>query len=50
MKIRFSQTLLKTDEGWKSILAHRDSQPFDSEGRYIPTPKGTGTHLSAGDP
>jgi hypothetical protein len=46
LKVRFSLTLLKTEDGWKAILAHRDSQPFDSEGNYIPLTKSTGAPSS----
>lgn len=33
-RIRFSQAMTKTDDGWKFLSFHRDVQPFDADGRY----------------
>lgn len=36
VRVRFSSTLRKTPNGWQTLISHRDIQPFDKEGRYIP--------------
>lgn len=37
-RVRSSATLKRDALGnWRTILSHRDIQPFDKEGRYIPT-------------
>lgn len=41
LRVRSTKTLQK-DEGGRliTILGHRDVQPFDGDGRYIPVPTG----------
>ena len=39
VRARFSQTLRRDASGWRSMFYHRDAQPFDDEGRYIPVPR-----------
>ena len=36
-RVRFSQAMTKTDDGWKFLSFHRDIQPFDADGRYLPS-------------
>jgi hypothetical protein len=37
VKVRFSSTVIRGENGQlRTILGHRDIQPFDAEGRYIP--------------
>ena len=37
LRVRYTQTFRKTDDGeLVTILAHRDVQNFDADGRYIP--------------
>lgn len=33
-RVRFSQVMRKTADGWKILLFHRDIQPFGEDGRY----------------
>ena len=35
-RVRFSLVLKKSAAGWKVLLDHRDAQPFDKEGRWVP--------------
>jgi hypothetical protein len=35
--VRFSETLRRTEGGhWETLISHRDIQPFDENGQYIP--------------
>lgn len=34
-RVRFSQVMIKTEEGWKFLSFHRDIQQFDADGRYL---------------
>lgn len=34
--VRFSATLMKTDDKWVGLIGHRDAQPFDARGHYLP--------------
>jgi ketosteroid isomerase-like protein len=36
VRVRFTATLRKTPNGWQTLISHRDIQPFDKQGRYIP--------------
>ena len=36
VRVRFSVTIKKSQDGWDTLLVHRDIQRFDAEGRYIP--------------
>jgi len=38
VQVRFTFTLKRDADGWRNLLYHRDVQPFDEEGSYIPTP------------
>jgi hypothetical protein len=39
-RIRFSTTLLRDDAGQlRTIMSHRDIQPFDERGGYLPRPR-----------
>lgn len=33
-RVRFSQAMRKTADGWKILMFHRDIQPFGDDGRY----------------
>ena len=36
-RVRFSMTMLREDDGsLRTILSHRDIQPFGEQGRYVP--------------
>lgn len=37
ISIRFTQVIKREPSGWRTLLFQRDAQPFDSEGRYIPS-------------
>jgi len=34
-RVRFTETLKKEDVRWRTLLFHRDIQPFDEHGRYL---------------
>jgi ketosteroid isomerase-like protein len=34
---RFSEVVRRDPSGWRTLLYHRDTQPFDSADRYIPS-------------
>jgi hypothetical protein len=35
--VRFSETRRRTEGGhWELLISHRDIQPFDENGQYIP--------------
>ena len=36
VRVRFSLTMKKSQDGWDVLIGHRDIQRFDAEGRYIP--------------
>jgi ketosteroid isomerase-like protein len=36
VRVRFSETMKREEGGWRMIMGHRDAQPFDVQGRYIP--------------
>jgi hypothetical protein len=36
VRVRFSATLMKTPGGWRGLIGHRDAQPFDEHGQYLP--------------
>ncbi len=38
VRVRFTTTLRRDKAGWRNLLYHRDAQPFDEKGNYIPTP------------
>ena len=33
-RVRFSLVAMREVDGWRSLLSHRDIQPFDADGRY----------------
>jgi len=35
VRVRFTNTLRWTGEGWKNLLYHRDAQVFGEDGRYL---------------
>jgi ketosteroid isomerase-like protein len=37
IRIRFTEVLKRDSSGWRIVFYQRDSQPFDSAGRYIPS-------------
>lgn len=36
VRIRFTTALKREDGAWRQLLFHRDAQPFDKNGNYIP--------------
>ena len=40
IRVRFSTTMILENGEFRSLLSHRDAQPFDAEGRYIPAAGG----------
>jgi hypothetical protein len=38
VKVRFTATYKHDSKGWQTLLYHRDVQPFDERGQYIPVP------------
>lgn len=40
VRVRFSLTMKKSQDGFDTLLSHRDIQRFDAEGRYIPREAG----------
>jgi hypothetical protein len=38
IRARFSDTWKRDESGWHLLTYHRDAQPFDGSGRYIPVP------------
>jgi hypothetical protein len=34
---RFSEVMRRDPSGWRTLLYQRDTQPFDSAGRYVPS-------------
>jgi ketosteroid isomerase-like protein len=34
--VRFSQAMVRTEDGWRVLMFHRDIQPFGEDGRYLP--------------
>lgn len=36
VQVRFSATLMKTADKWVGLIGHRDAQPFDARGQYLP--------------
>lgn len=38
VQVRFTVTVKKDQSGWRTLLAHRDAQQFDTKGNYIPLP------------
>jgi hypothetical protein len=38
VRVRFTATYKHDSKGWRSLLYHRDAQPFDDRGQYIPVP------------
>jgi len=37
VRARFSWTMRREGAAWRTIFFHRDAQPFDARGRYIPS-------------
>ena len=37
IRVRFSITYKHDSRGWQALLYHRDAQPFDAKGEYIPS-------------
>ena len=35
---RFSEVMKRDDDGWRTLLYHRDATPFDERGTYVPPP------------
>ena len=35
LRVRFTQTLKYKPNGWRTLLFHRDVQPFDQQGKYL---------------
>lgn len=47
IRVRFSTTAIKTADGWRELIGHRDAQPFDERGIYLPVaarPEGRAGH------
>ena len=42
VRVRFTVTVKKEAGGWRQLLFHRDVQPFDGTGSYIPVPRRAG--------
>ena len=38
VRVRFTSVLSKGPTGWRQLMFHRDAQPFDNNGTYIPQP------------
>jgi hypothetical protein len=38
VRVRFSATYKLEGKAWRPLISHRDIQPFDEEGDYIPKP------------
>lgn len=36
VNVRFTSVLTREQTGWRQLMFHRDAQPFDSNGSYIP--------------
>jgi ketosteroid isomerase-like protein len=36
VRVRFTDVWKRDDTGWHLLIYHRDSQPFDEKGRYVP--------------
>ena len=41
VRVRFTTTIKRDKAGWRQLLYHRDAQPFDQKGNYIPLPLGS---------
>jgi ketosteroid isomerase-like protein len=35
LRVRFTQTLKYEPNGWRTLIFHRDVQPFDQQGKYL---------------